>query len=351
MTAATPRPSDLRDSPEDLARLASTPALESALKVIGEEIVSAFDEADRRALEHQRSYRRITWWATTFGTLAILFAVAELLVESLGVPDVGEWLLIAEIASLAIAALAVLRGLFAFRHENWLLERCRAEQLRSLKFTFLLDPALWSGGERGLAGWRERLHNEVEKVRILRHDDIAVIACTEQLPPSHGMISTGLPDSVSLGALVTYYDQKRLAPQREYFMNVAAHTHGALARALPLFFFASVFLVTLHAALALAAHASGGKSFHVAGTFLAAASVAIPVVWAGIRTQQGARESARNAMRARARHSALRDLEQRLLNAKGDALEAMWTMRTAEFILEVDQREWLRLLREAEWYG
>lgn len=348
-TARTP--SDLRDAPDELAALESTPLLRSALEAIGDEVAGPFDEADRRALGHQRSYRRITWWATTFGTLAILFAVAELVVEALHVAGLGERLLAAEIACLVVAALAVLRGLFAYRHENWLLERCRAEQLRALKFTFLLDPALWSGGAGGLAAWRERLHGEVEKVRLLRHVDIDVIACTEQLPPTHAAVAAGLPDEASLAALSEYYDRKRLAPQREYFMHAAAHEQGMGARALPLFFFASVFLVMVHAALALVGHASEAEAVVVAGTFLAAASIAIPVVWAGIRTQHGAREGARNAMRSKARHGALRELGARLSAGRGNALEAMWTMRMTEFLLQVDQREWLRLLREAEWYG
>lgn len=340
---------ELRDSPDELAALAATPALQWALDALGTELEPPFRAADRLAIRHQRSYRRITWWATTFGTISLLLSIGGLLVDVLRADELVEPVLVAQIVTLAITAAAVLRGLFAYRHENWLLERCRAEQLRALKFTHLLDTAWCTTDGDARHAWRERVRADIERVRALQHEDIASIAAREDVP---GLLATAvLPDAASLEALAGYYDRKRLSPQREYFLRASSERGHHGSRALPLFFFGAVFLEVLQAVLAVTAGSSGIVSIKVVGTWLAAAAIALPAVWAGIRTQQGAREVARNATRSRARHGALTQLTERLLAARGNPAEVLWTMHLAEFVLQVDQREWLRLLRDAEWYG
>ena len=348
-TPASPAPTDMRDSAEALAALDGVPRLRAALETLDAEVTGPFEEADRLALASQRSFRWVTWCATTFGTISILLSIGNLVLTLLGASGFARPIFIAQVVTLLITAAAVLRGLFAYRHENWLLERCRAEQLRAIKFLHLLDPGLWSDDERERQAWQARVRADVERARALRYEDIAAIAGREEVP--------GLPDPVpapnaaGMDALVNYYDRKRLAPQRAYFLRASNDRAHMGARALPLFFFGAVFLEVLQAVLTAAFNATGTVFFSTTSSWLAGAAIAIPALWAGIRTQQGARESSRNATRSRARHAALTQLSERLLSARGHPSEAIWTMRLAEFVLLVDQREWLRLLREAEWYG
>ncbi len=347
--ATVPVNTDVRDTTDDLALVQSAPAVLAALETLTSEVAVPFEHADRLALQQQRSYGRITWLATTFGTVSLLLSVLGLVLDALDATRLAGAILGAQVVTLAITALAVLRGLLAYRHENWLLERWRAEQLRALKFIHLVDPASWSGDERTRRAWQERVRGDVERARSLRYPDIAVMAGIENVPTFR--VPDPLPDPAMLDALVNYYVRKRLEPQREYFLRTSQEGGHGGARALPLFFFGAVFLEVLQAVFAIIAGASGTVSFAIVGTWLAAVSIAIPVLWAGIRTQQGARESSRNATRSRARHGALTQLTDRLLVARSDPIQALWTMQLSEFILQLDQREWLRLLREAEWYG
>ncbi len=79
-------------------------------------------------------------------------------------------------------------------------------------------------------------------------------------------------------------------------------------------------------------------------------SLAVPAAWTAIRTQRTAHEFARNVVRSRARHSALCLISERLLEEK-DLVAIFGYLYLCEFILAADQHEWLRLMKEAEWYG
>lgn len=343
--------SDVLDTPDELATLDRVPLLREALAAINTDLTPAYEKADRLALSHQGSFRRITATATFFGTASILLSVLGMVAAIVGLYAWSRPLLVLQIISLIITAAAVLRGLFAYRHENWLLERWRAEQLRAFKFVMLLDADLWSDNAQVRHAWQERMRAGVARARTLQHDDIAAIAAREELPPTRQADAQRPPDPVMLDALVDYYDRKRLGSQREYFFRSSSRTGHVGARALPLFFFAAVVLELIQSILTVTAMASGTLTLALVGTWLSGASIAIPVIWAGLKTQQGAHEAARNANRSRARHDALTKLSERLLSHRTDAVEVLATIRLAEFLLQVDQREWLRLLREAEWYG
>lgn len=347
----SPSPSEVRDTADDLEAVASTPALRSALDFLGATVATAFDGADRKAIAHQRSFRVITMWATVCGILSILFSIGNLVATVLAAGTVADAFFFAQVVALVATAAAVLRGLFAYRHENWLLERCRAEQLRSAKFVHLLDPLIWSPDPVDRQAWEARVQAEVERVRAMRYEDILAIAGQSEVAGIATTPEATPPEPAALDALATYYHRKRLAPQREYFLRVSLQRARVGARALPLFFFGAVFLEILQAVLTLAARAGGASRLETMGNLLSGAAIAIPAVWAGIRTQQGAFEGARNATRSRARHASLTQLADRLLAARGRPADQLRLMHLSEFVLLVEQREWLRLLREAEWYG
>jgi hypothetical protein len=75
-----------------------------------------------------------------------------------------------------------------------------------------------------------------------------------------------------------------------------------------------------------------------------------PAFVAGIKTYRASREFERNALRHRATLHSLEGLNQKMSDAKNMARKFR-IARTCELILEFDSSEFMRLLREVEWYG
>ena len=84
---------------------------------------------------------------------------------------------------------------------------------------------------------------------------------------------------------------------------------------------------------------------------MTALAAGLLVVWAGIRTSRSARESTRNVARAAARRNMLAESAPLLerLHASEPAL-ALCQLQMIELVLESDQREWLRVMQDVEWY-
>jgi hypothetical protein len=85
-------------------------------------------------------------------------------------------------------------------------------------------------------------------------------------------------------------------------------------------------------------------------TVLVILAAALPLVGSCVRTMRGSREVARNRMRYQALVQMLAHVDQRLctLTSPARVLRELWYEEQA---LEAELREWLRLMREAEWYG
>ena len=83
---------------------------------------------------------------------------------------------------------------------------------------------------------------------------------------------------------------------------------------------------------------------------LVALAAALPMLGSCVRTLRGSREFARNRVRYHALYKMLVHVEQRLeeLTGPGRVLRELWY---GEQAFEAELREWLRLMREAEWYG
>jgi hypothetical protein len=79
------------------------------------------------------------------------------------------------------------------------------------------------------------------------------------------------------------------------------------------------------------------------------------MIGACIRTVQVAREFGRSAALFSAKHVALQDMFQRLLSELATEpvrpAEVLHNITACEDFLEAEQREWLRLMQEAEWFG
>jgi hypothetical protein len=89
---------------------------------------------------------------------------------------------------------------------------------------------------------------------------------------------------------------------------------------------------------------------HPVSVALIEAAAIFPVVGSAIRTYRGAHESSRNTTRFRAAFVELGRLGERLqIETAPEAILEL--LRRSEEILEVEHRDWLRLMIEAEWFG
>ena len=159
-----------------------------------------------------------------------------------------------------------------------------------------------------------------------------------------------------LCALAGYYIAKRLGYQMHYFER-RSQQHGGQDRWLchwPAWcFYGSVAAVALHYLLDVLRFRS--EVCEGASHAFLLLAMALPVVGACVRTVRVARELGRSAALFRAKHTALHNLLRHMLHTL-DAIplrsgEVMCSIAACEKFLEAEQREWLRLMREAEWFG
>jgi hypothetical protein len=184
--------------------------------------------------------------------------------------------------------------------------------------------------------------------------------------------------------LIDYYRPKRLHSQTEYLSQKAKKSEGKgawTARVVRwLFFISFAFVLThlvlqMHALLetrearevtAQAAKEHGTDAhldgLHTTQTNAASAddalftmiligfAAALPVAAAGFRSYRGSREFERNALRHQATRDSLEELE-RQLRTSSSLNDKFRLLGFCELVLEMDCREFMRLLCEVEWYG
>ncbi|HKM54101.1 MAG TPA: hypothetical protein VJY33_11890, partial [Isosphaeraceae bacterium] len=237
-------------------------------------------------------------------------------------------------------------GLLIALKARWLLERLKAEQLRLLKFRFLLDLDAWCDDDR----FAKHLQQLCDSVR-----DVSQMSATDfrEWVEELGKIAIPKPprsctaDAEALRQLVDYYRAKRLVFQRVYFENRTrrnvplAWLTGWLA---PSLFFSSVAFVLLHYVIEHFVHVD---NLHEIGRLFIFLAAALPAVGAGIRTLTAAHEFGRNKIRYRAKEAVLDHIDEHLREAK-DADARLLDMEFCEQTLELEHREWARLMIETE---
>jgi hypothetical protein len=349
----------MHDSDAERAHVATAPPLASALAFLDTTIRQAYDTHDADAQRSQSRYRFgifVTAWA---GALAVLCAVGQLTFVVLDMEHAAHVAEVLELVCIGFAFVGAVIGIRLATLEHWLLDRFQAEQLRLLKFRMLLDPGLW-GDDAARTSWQNEVLERRDAVLAVTRDSLMHESERDLMPrlPIPEEFSSVSPDM--LRVLLRYYREKRIDTQRAYFTAATDRGTSFLdePRLLPWFFFASVSLVACHVAVAQAMERMP-VWFHGYETWwsnlsvgLVAGSVALPVIWAGIRTWRSARESSRNIARSMARRHMLTEITPLLDQLETtNAAHALCQLQLLELVLESDQREWLRLMREVEWYG
>lgn len=349
--------------------------------------VQSFPVYDLEAQQQQRWHQRLVIIAAITGSGAVLIAIVKLSRASVfeSISTAFNWL---ELIAAVLALVAVVVGLSAAFHTRWHLLRMKAEQYRFLKFQMLLHAGGWlkrPEHERReelrtlLAGVhaldKHHAHEWSQGVFTLVDDDPAVIAQADG----------PLTDDIT-----RYFRERRIRGQRDYFTGQARKRREAERNTWmipPACFFLSIVCalasfvghlveeilehrdhspatVTASAAPAVAPPSSSAakptpaKSAHdkpqtLLGRIVLALMIgaaAFPVIGAMIRTIRTAFEFGRNANRFEGVARILSGVDRQLGVATAPAIK-LELLREAEFVLQHENRSWMRLMIEAEWFG
>jgi hypothetical protein len=363
---ASPHCKEMSDPPGERRRW---PLLSDSLEACERTVNKLYQTADAEAQHYQRHHKIITALAGLCGMAAVLLAIVQL---SSFVP--GRWPASIEFVVALIALFAVVLGLVASFQRRYLLERHKAERYRLVKFAFLTDPVLWGGDAAQVERRVDQLSQDVVNIAALTRHALDDWVVQDDVPNIPGKSQTA---DNTLAALVEYYLLKRLNQQIAYFAQAGRRLgwHRYTQDLPALCFFASVLLALAHFALAVYEQEGGhGPSpgqievqegrqspFHgqqmgqsrdhgFISELLIVLAACLPVLGAGVRTLHTASERRRNAMRFQAKCYTLEKLREEL-RRETDADTTFRLLWQCERIMEIEHREWLRLMIEAEWFG
>jgi hypothetical protein len=343
---------DVHDEGRDLA---DEGPLGKYLSFCARELVPAYEKADGEANVNQRRHRRCTGAAGLFGAVGLAIAALNIAYPKEIKPGPlfppatpAEWWLFAE-AAFSLAAMAlVIVGLFVEFHKAWLIARYKAERLRLLKFQKIVDADFWCAG--GMTP-KEEIDFGSARDTIMAFDesDLPSLAHAEDaIPPRPSAASCEALGRARRLVVLAYYRRKRLDVQIDYFARATDRIRKRWLRRpgwLPIVFFTSVLFAVFHVATE---HA--GKDWDQAKSIALAISFGIPALWAAARTYRSANEFGRNENRSLAKGSSLATIRKRL-DPEGPPDDVFADLGLCEYVLATDLGEWLRLMREAEWYG
>ena len=331
-------------------------ALPGSVKSACDELVVTYREADAKAIKSLNRHRIAVRLSAIFGTAAVSVAIIELARHAEGLEG-KAWLLLEGIAALAVGAVVIWGSLSALM-STWLLERHKAERCRFRKYRFLLDLALASDPI-----WITELSAELKKdaVDFRTLDDADMERWMDDDPVADPQpIPNDDEHTVRerLRDLASHYVRQRLEGQEKYFFRQSKRNTDRDNRYknIPLiFFFLSILFALVHFLLPAALEMFSIKT-ELHTEWMVAAAAILPVLGSGIRLWRSAFEFSRNTIRFRAKANTLKTLISSVNNqlrsdhriVPEELVRDIWN---GELVLEEEHREWLRLMREAEWIG
>src|SRR5580704_9469013 len=347
----------------------------TALSIARELIFPDFSAADRQAQRHRKEYQQISQGAVWMGLAAVVIGLLEILFP----PTYKLWFEVPELITALVCVIYIFKGSYAKPKENWLLARYQAENLRLLKFRTLLDSRLWCNdteqydqvGETPSDHVRNDVLAAVRSVKGLVYEDVAERAAQGVIPD---VSEIHCPESSheALQEVIHYYCEKRLKTQMDYlaYKSGIEEQDGSMPHLwMSIMFFVGFGFILIHLGLdlghfALASwspfrhsdfrgvlkEAETGEVHTVITEVLVTVAVLCPAVVAGLKTFRASREFERNALRHRATLHSLEGLNQKISDARNLARKFR-VAHACELTMEIDSSEFMRLLREVEWYG
>jgi hypothetical protein len=311
-----------------------------------------FVEADHNAKDLQDSHRVDVSFAVYPSGAALLLGIFQLAFHE------QEWthsphLLGFELLLIVTGAAAVALGSLKDWHKHWLLERYRAERLRLLVFELAIDPRLWTGEEPKRKDWLHWIRPKMTPIETLTVETLAQEAGKEHSPAIPPPSACGGLSRDALESLIAFYSATWLDSQIEYFTKKVSDAEKRFwdrPGLATLAFASSVVVVLVHIAFAY----SHNRGWSLACLIVAACIPAFAAAW---KTFRSALELSRNAKRAGARLASLNGyskvLHDEVPELRPKAEDEVWfkfkTLALCQSLLENEQREWLRLMYEADW--
>lgn len=329
-----------------------------------QDLLSVYRVADREAKKRLKDHRVAVMVAAISGTFAVIVAIFELYLNQETMGGAA-----AEVAFAVLALLAVVVAIFAAWMPKWLLERHRAERCRFTKYRVLVRLAAAGKDLDALAAALADFKEQIQQIERLDEDDLDQFMQEDPVPddPPRGKGDPRVHPN--LGELADHYMKQRLANQAKYFFTQSRKKSAVDApmRLLPpMLFFGSILLAFLHFAISSYRHYTAAPAELEAAknvpfnfwslNLLIVGAATLPVLGSGVRLVRSAFEYSRNTARFRAKYRALEQLISQLEVALAQkdtfhAEEIVRYMWKGELLLENEHREWLRLMKEAEWFG
>jgi hypothetical protein len=323
---------------------------------------------DRIAIDQQGKHRWASRIAIGFGTAAILMSLTGIVLEAKG-SSVGiffpgnyaPWVWAVELAASVIAIVCILVGKFITHwHQNWLVERFCAEEYRTRKFRALLHPTLicnegipW---EERFSRWKTWFDGEVRAANTGMTRDIRHCTVSDTVsPPPPATCGLSL-DQEYLRALMDYYLEKRLMTQIAYFDKRSVeleHKDTLFRKILDMGFYLGILLVPVNVGIEHFIQDPAGTLTGVKIGILLL-MVNLPIIAFAVRTWRSSSEVARSASLFQAKRNSLVEFRNLLdIENKKDPhnwdqiVKILWECESS--LVEVN-REWVRTLKEAEWF-
>jgi hypothetical protein len=355
------------------------PAIAARLQELHNRVWELYSAADEKANQKRRLLKLFAVLATVFGALALMFLFVQLSMLPPDTPDRYGFAGVEAVCAL-FALVTVLVGLWLQLPSEWQRWRHRAERYRHAKFRWLIRPSLWGlpdeieGQQEPLLSWldsqvearqdkhppdvrkpgksatRETLDAEVEK---WAEGGLGIAYRAVEAPASRDAAAAPTVNEAGLLDLIEYYKAKRLDYQWRWF-----HRRGednvswdqCLRFLPPTMFFLGVLSALIHVASDLR---PSDRTVEAGIAWLVFLAATLPALGTCVRTVRMAFEFSRNTSRYRAAANTLESVRKALdwAASEGRWTDAMDAMQASEVILENEHREWLRLMKEADWYG
>lgn len=344
---------DMDDSPE-FAWLSDLALLRDGLKHLETDLLPLWRDADASAKKYLFRHRCLAKTTILCGTSSIVFAIVQMAVSD-QMLSLHSFAVALEVLAVVAGATAVLIGVLTKGDRKWLCERNRAERLRVLKFKSLGWEELL---DRNLTAWKNRLNRALVHLRKpLSEKDVQEWNKREHTNPELPAVKNGSDWNRTLASLEFYYRIKRLSFQIHYFEKRSEQHHAASRPwrhlSVPVFLISTA-CIFLHFITGWILHGSShlpestARFLEIVEPSSLTFGIIVPVLGLGARVWLGAFEPHRSANLFACKCRTVRSLLRRMTVTKNrEGLSEQ--IAEAEWFLENEHREWLRLMFETEW--
>jgi hypothetical protein len=342
---------DIRTLPDPLGRVIS---------FIHTTIFEIYSEYDTISIQKQKYHKICATLAVFFGSVAIILAILQVFLRSPSIEVDTEFVKIFELVSFSIAAIAVGVAIGSKQHKGWLQKRYFAERYRSLKFRSLIHPYLWCASTRSwndrFVQWKDQFNEKVTLLKKAENTSLDNCILSDEIdPPSYDSTRCTFEEHY-LKSVVEYYQKKRLSTQINYFKKSASYFESVNTSTewIPNFcFIVSVVCAAGHFGIDFFV-SSKNLGITFISSILLLLTLLFPIFAIGARTLRSSIEVSRSAALYQSKSKALEHFDVQLNEeiAKEpiqwpDILKILWQ---CENFFENENREWLRMMNDAEWF-